>query len=317
MLIKINYEVFKSGVVVIAFLIALISIIFTWIDHLEKTDDVKKNHKERNKKITFYRIRVFFTSILGLIAVYQAYSHKDDEYTSSLHRKSQDSTINAKQDSIKAITTKLDSMSNKLNKKNDALMASQKNINSSQALTIQLQDELYKQVTGANSIAFLQLQLKGLEGFDANEKEVLQLRLLNYGNYPIENVSLNYYQIEEKRPKAVPPRPKNYVNQPPRIRILIGEPKNTVHISNVHLYAGESKTIESFTLNYDTTDLISSKWSVSVFWRNVKYMVDFKIFPPPKNSENWKIDELKISCDGKTYTEEQLIAYLQKKLKVK
>jgi hypothetical protein len=307
MFIKINFEAFLSVEVITTLIIAVVfSLLFIWLDYREKKDEAKSDQERAEGKL-FYRLRLFFTFLLGLLAIYEAYSHKQDEITSNLQQKKQDSTIIAKQDSIRTITNKLDSTSNKLNEKNDVLIASQKDINEAQGHTIRSQDELFNQITGGNSVAFLQLQIKGIESDVANEFQLLQLQLFNLGKYPIENVSVSYFQEEDRKPKTFPPRSKNYVNQKPVVRILFGD---------VYLYAMEKKSIKNIELDYDTTNLIDVRWTVNVFWKSIKYSVNFKIFPPLQNLEDWKIEDISISIDGKNLTEEELISYIQKKLKV-
>lgn len=319
--IKINFEALLSVPVVVTFIIALFfSIFFVSLDYLEKKKEVK-NDKELKKKKSFYRLRLFFTFLLGLCAIYEAYSHKEDEIASNRQQTKQDSTINSKQDLITAITLKLDSTSNKLNEKNDALISSQKDINKAQSRTIQLQDELFNQITGGNSMALLQLKIKGSDFVGNDVKpydfQLLQLHLINFGKYPIENLSIKYYTTEDRRQKFYPRGSKNYTPQKVIIQFRNGEPKNTILLQNLHLYAMEEKTIKNINLDFDTTDLIDVNWNINVFWRNAQYSYNFKTIPPSQNDKQWEIENLSISSDGKILTKEELIPYIQKKLKNK
>lgn len=319
MFIIINPEALSSDEVIITFIVALFfGIFFIWLDYREKEEE-EKSEEERRKKRSFYRLRLFSTILIGLLAIYEAYVHNVNEIDSNSLRNTQDSTINAKQDSITSVTKKLDSTSNVLNQKNDDLIASQKIINESQAHTIKLQDELFNQVTGGNSVAFLQLGIKGSD-FSSNvpmpyKFELLQLILTNYGKYPIDNVSVSYYNWQERRGKFFPKGSKNYKPQSIIIRIQNGEPKNTVLLQNLHLYGGEHKNIKNITLDFDTTDLIYVEWTIKVFWRSISYTYHFKTIPPTQSGVDWQIKDLSIICDDKNPTAWQLIKYLHKKLK--
>ena len=320
MFVKINFEALLSVPVVITFIIALLfSIFFISIDYREKKDEAKTD-EDRNKKKSFYRLRLFFTFLLGLCAVYEAYNHKVHELRSTCVQAKQDSTITAKQDLNTAITIKLDSTSDKLNEKNDALIAAQKDINKTQAHTIGLQNELLNQLNGGNSVAFLQIEIRGRDYIISSEgmplnSQYLQLYLRNWGEYPIQNVSLSYYMAEDRR-QIKQNLPVDHINQKPIARIRFGDPPPTDLLQNLHLYPTETKPIKSFKLDYDTTNLISVSWIVNVFWRNINYKYKFKTIPPTLIGGYWTIKDLSVSSDGKELTDEQLIKYIQKKLEI-
>lgn len=101
MFIKINFQALLSVPVIITFIIALLfSIFFISLDYREKKDEAKTD-EDRRKKMLFYRLRLFFTFLLGLCALYEAYSHKVDEIESTRLQVEKDSTINSKQDLIR------------------------------------------------------------------------------------------------------------------------------------------------------------------------------------------------------------------------
>jgi hypothetical protein len=66
MFIRINFEALLSVPVIITFIIALLfSIFFISLDYREKKDEIKTD-KDRRKKKSFYRQRLFFTFLLGV-----------------------------------------------------------------------------------------------------------------------------------------------------------------------------------------------------------------------------------------------------------
>lgn len=212
MFIRINFEALLSVPVIITFIIALLfSIFFISLDYREKKDEIKTD-KDRRKKKSFYRQRLFFTFLLGVCALYEAYTHKIDEIESALVQAVKDSTINAKQDLNTAITKKLDSTSNELDEKNDALIASQKNIIKAQGYSIRLQNELYNQITGGNSIPILTVKaaLK-TKGSEMTAVEELLVIISNSGKYPIKNIEIEFEDYSVIYPTEFEPQPNIFL----------------------------------------------------------------------------------------------------------
>lgn len=198
------------------------------------------------------------------------------------------------------------------------MITSEKDIIKAQGRTIRLQEDAYNEMTGGNSVAFLQLRITGTYfsvSSNPRDPRILQLILFNSGKYPIQNVSVDYYTAEEKR-QITEDFPADHENQKPIARILVGDPPAQVLLQNLHLFPYETKPIENFKLDYDTM-LISIKWIVNVFWKDINYKYKFKIVPPAGLiRRDWTIEDLSISIDGKKLTEDLLIPYIRKKLEV-
>ncbi len=255
MFMKINYEVLLSIEVIITFIVALFfGIFFIWIDYREKKEEAKSN-EERQKKKSFYRIRLLFTFLLGLLAIFETYNHKDEEMKNHSLQSLQDSIMNVKQDTISTLTKKLDSTSEVLNLKNDELITSQKKIIGSQGHTIRLQNELFNQITGGNSIPLITVSSK-LEklGGEFTGKVMLITKVKNSGKYPINNLEIKYVDFER-----------------------VTDPHDHyAHTLNVYLPSDTSLILNQILVD-NKHQYYDHIWRYIVSWKNYYYIFQFTL----------------------------------------